>query len=211
MTTCINMYVSWKIKVNPLWMCFSVIVLSGLLKQHRQSPHAREGTDDRQEFCYTPQVLSKLEESTRSMVWQHNIERPESGSKTKIKVTTQPSNFSPVKFKNCLLRPKQIMLSTVEQVKLREQSSLKQTSSVGAHPSWIHQQVHSQAQLSQSNTETAFQIFRPVCLYSRNPCLGFTSTKLHHIIKEETLISQFFSSSLLCLITLKYRRLIRAK
>ena len=62
-----------------------------------------------------------------------------------------------------------------------------------------------------ANSKTAFQKFRAACLHSRNPCLRFMSIELHHIMEKETLISQFFSSSLQYPVRLKYQMLIRDK
>lgn len=77
-----------------------------------------------------------------------------------------------------------------EQRKTEQFSGVQHSWSITEEPGAKHSSV-------QANNTSAFQIFRAACLHSRNSCLRLTSTKLHHIMKEESLICQSVGSSLL--------------
>lgn len=133
---------------------------------------------------------------------QHNIEQLKSGDKPKIQVTTYPGNCS-------LVKSRKPLLSAVEKVKQKHKKSLKQTSAVRPTPT-----------RSQISTAKDSSVSPTVRLLSRNSeqrvySLGtpvYASCPQNYITShQETLISQFFSSSLLCPIWLKYQKLIMDK
>lgn len=121
------------------------------------------------------------------------------------RLTTQPHNCCPDRLRNKSVRTKQIILS----IGLAEGAVQPKTAQFSwAHPNSIK---HTAKYSSVNSNRKKQQIFGVACLYTRKPCLHFTSTKLHHIMREETLINEFFSSRLQCPIRLTHQTLTMNK